>query len=380
MQNKSVGIFGIFPFPTGSAGSNRILKFAEGFIKNDYSCVIYPLELSEDSINIDQSIEVIPLNKKKINRNKVIYIFNFYLLSLKLLLILAFSKKHDIYLYYGRKLLFVLPAIIFLKLIRKKIVVDIVEDPFLLYKGWKRLSPLVIDDLLGFLYLPKLVTHAIVISMGLRKSLLKRNVNNITLIPSLGNFDASNKDISSYNNTLEGGIVVITFISSFNPKDNPQMLKQIIHKLNNNSRKWLLNIVGRFDETEVVKQFPFLNNDNIKIYTYTSEQELNIIRENSNVFLLLRRDGLAEEMSFPTRLVEFLSFKKCILAQDVGDISMYFDNYKNIIFIDPNDKWVDSIFNNKILQDITQSANSLGQKYFDSKTNIFKLIQNLQID
>jgi glycosyltransferase involved in cell wall biosynthesis len=57
----------------------------------------------------------------------------------------------------------------------------------------------------------------------------------------------------------------------------------------------------------------------------------------SDGLLLTRRDARAEELAFPTRLVEYLKHGRPVFVSDVGDVSRYLTHGRDAILLDARD-------------------------------------------
>ena len=99
---------------------------------------------------------------------------------------------------------------------------------------------------------------------------------------------------------------------------------------------------------------------------------------NATFFLLPRLDNVAERMAFPTRVLEFIKFKKVIILEKVGDLDTYFKHMENAFLFYKEEFNVEEfklLINSKSIQlQLIQNATNTGKQYFDRKSNIQKLI------
>lgn len=149
--------------------------------------------------------------------------------------------------------------------------------------------------------------------------------------------------------TLQGGTTLYqTNIVSAKPK---RVLKLLY---SGNSQPWqglkfleltLKQMVKKDFEFEVIlilsdhKRIPMWleNNPSVKIYRNLSEVEIQKVTSEANVLILPRELNPVTDISFPSKIYDYMAAGKAIIASDLGDVSTVLMHEKNALLYRPGD-------------------------------------------
>jgi glycosyltransferase involved in cell wall biosynthesis len=76
---------------------------------------------------------------------------------------------------------------------------------------------------------------------------------------------------------------------------------------------------------------------------YLEREEVIKYMTNAKILVMVRSNNLEAQASFPSKLPEYLACAKPVIAVNVGEISHYVSNGKNIFLVEPNN--VDALAN-----------------------------------
>ena len=273
--------------------------------------------------------------------------------------------------------------ILYAKLIKYKIIFDIVEDHrhthyfFGLAGKIKNKSSL---------YLLKLVPlfgdGLIVISNHLEKwcnSMFsnKIKVHNIPITINIKEIDKKKNEVSEIIDE-----VIIFYGGSFAPKDGLEYLLQAFKHLCNKYNNIRLVLTGEGQGIYMEKMIELIKaNPKIDYRGFISTPEYYAVLQSSDICCMTRTNSLFANTGFPFKLGEFLAAGKAIIATNVGDVPLYLENGINALVISPES--VDtieealSIFienKNEIRETLGIAAKKTAKQYFDDSILSEKLL------
>jgi glycosyltransferase involved in cell wall biosynthesis len=134
----------------------------------------------------------------------------------------------------------------------------------------------------------------------------------------------------------------LTSVGSLLPRDAPELLVEAMGLLAHRGADVTLDLVGHYDATaggrrirERCADDPALGRV-VRFVGALSDQALEDHLAGSDGLVLTRRPARTEEMSFPTRLVEYLRFGRPVFVSEVGDIPRYLKEGE-VVLLDPAD-------------------------------------------
>lgn len=231
---------------------------------------------------------------------------------------------------------FVFPLIVFGKLFGLKLFrinTELYPADTYAYNWWRK--PLILFNNIQIQYFDKLLNGIVVLSHFLQN--LERTygvpAQNILLIPHFINVDANEKDLESFKDldtkrigycgypSIQNGI--IDLIDAF----------EILQKKGHESIE--LVIIG--DLPAVVEQEIVHRSLKNVVYTgkLTAEE---VLKELRKCFILVnpRRLGVSADSGFPTKIGEYFASNRTVVSTKVGDLSLYFKDKEELIFVEAN--------------------------------------------
>jgi glycosyltransferase involved in cell wall biosynthesis len=146
-----------------------------------------------------------------------------------------------------------------------------------------------------------------------------------------------------------------------------------------------LDLIGHYDATAGGRHLRALCAEDpalgraIRFLGSLSDRALEDHLAGSDGLVLTRRKARTEELSFPTRLVEYLRFGRPVFVSQVGDISHYLTEGE-VVFLDPTDprRMADAIAAVASRPDrgaaIGCRGREAGARVFDRKTHAARLL------
>jgi glycosyltransferase involved in cell wall biosynthesis len=213
-------------------------------------------------------------------------------------------------------------------------VLDVVETTEQLGRG-RRIDYW--DIAYGMRKMPALFDGLTVITSGLEAFYRERGCANTLVLPSIESWPAAPPLAPTGNGTFR-----LTYVGAFLPRDAPEVLVEAMRLLAHRGVDVTLDLVGGYDQTAqgrrirelyagdpaLVRAVRFLGT----LGHVTLEDHL----AGSDGLILTRRQARTEEMSFPTRLVEYLRFGRPVFVSEVGDIPRYLREGE-VVFLEPGD-------------------------------------------
>jgi glycosyltransferase involved in cell wall biosynthesis len=174
-----------------------------------------------------------------------------------------------------------------------------------------------------------------VITTGLEAFYRERGCLKTLVLPSIESWPAAPPPEPTANRSFR-----LTSVGSLLPRDAPELLLEAMRILAQRGVDVTLDLVGHYEATaggrrlrELCAQDPALGR---VVLGALSDAALQAQLLGSDGLVLTRRQARTEELSFPTRLVEYLRFGRPVFVSAVGDISRYLKEGE-AVFLDPGD-------------------------------------------
>ena len=274
---------------------------------------------------------------------------------------LAASGECDLLIIYGRSAWRLMPLVWSAHGVGTPILLDVVEGPSNFSGFLGIMNPIYWDWRAGLHWLPRSVDGAMSISHALADRLRKQGVLHEMIVPSIEDFS----DLPSAPKGPGFGEFKLLYVGSLIARDNPQMLLGIMRNLLDAGAAVKLQIVGKYEHVPEGRQIihqvrdDAILRDHIEFLGPLSDQRLAEVRCGADGLVLLRRNSIAEQESFPTRLVEYLKVGRPVCISDVGDVSHYLKNWEHAVLLDPDDQVKASSTIAKLIQS-SDRGHSLG--------------------
>jgi glycosyltransferase involved in cell wall biosynthesis len=214
-------------------------------------------------------------------------------------------------------------------------VLDVVEVSEQV-KG-KPMNVLYWDFTAGMRKAPRLFDGITVITAGLEAFYREQGFSNTLVVPSIEEWPPAPVPEPTGNPGFR-----LTYVGTFLPRDAPDLLMETMRLLAHRGLDVTLDLVGYYEGTErgarirgLCAKDPALARA-VRFIGPLSDAALAEQLAGSDGLVLTRRKARTEEMSFPTRLVEYLRVGRPVFVSNVGDISHHLRDGE-VVFLDPVD-------------------------------------------
>lgn len=215
------------------------------------------------------------------------------------------------------------------------VVLDVVEASEHLRQH--RASPVYWDFVAGARATPRLFDGVSAITTGLEASYRARGCAQTLVVPAVERWDALPADPP-----VGAGRFRLTCVSALHERDAPETLFSLMKALHRRSAPVDLELVGHYDGTArgaVARARCAADRElgGVRLLGSLGEVALESQLRGSDGLLLTRRAARAEELAFPTRLVEYLRQGRPVFVSDVGDVSLYLADGRDAVLLDARD-------------------------------------------
>jgi len=240
----------------------------------------------------------------------------------------------DLVLAYDRSALRMTPLARLCRSRKVTSVLDVVEGSEQLRKH----HPAYWDAVAGTRSTPRLFDGLSLITAGLESMYRAQGCARTLVIPSIEDWPATAPPQPTGNPAFR-----LTYVGRLLPRDAPELLFESVRLLARRRVSFVLDVVGLYEGTEPGRRFRGLCAEDpdlaavVRFPGALSDAALARHLAGSDGLLLTRRAARTEELSFPTRLVEYLRFGRPVFVSDVGDVSLYLQDGRDAVLLDPQD-------------------------------------------
>jgi glycosyltransferase involved in cell wall biosynthesis len=135
----------------------------------------------------------------------------------------------------------------------------------------------------------------------------------------------------------------LTYVGALQSRDAPELLFDAMRLLARRKLPIVLDVVGHYEGTPRGAHFkalcaadPALGSV-VRFLGTMSDAGLADQLRASDGLVLTRRSAPTEELSFPTRLVEYLRYGRPVFVSDVGDVSRYLRDLREVVLLHTGD-------------------------------------------
>jgi glycosyltransferase involved in cell wall biosynthesis len=215
------------------------------------------------------------------------------------------------------------------------VVLDVVEASEHLRR--RRASPIYWDFVAGARATPRLFDGVSAITTGLEALYRSRGCAHTLVVPSIERW------ISQAAAPAAGeGPFRLTYVGALQERDAPDLLLDAMKALHRRGAGVSLDLVGHYDGTARgaaararCAADPDLSA--VRFLGSLGEAALPAQLAASDGLVLTRRASRAEELAFPTRLVEYLRHGRPVFVSDVGDVARYLVDGRDAVLLDARD-------------------------------------------
>lgn len=370
----------------GMAGSRRIQNIIDSLI-NSGNCTIHNLIIGnpndKNKIEIKGTKNSVSYRKIYFHKTNPFSILRHFFLGFRFILNAKSKSKKNILYCYGSPTIINLPFLLYSKLIKIKVLVDIVEDNSLidkeslnLFKKIKICFDQIIEN-----YIHLYCDAVLVISSSLMtkiKPTLGKELPIVYLPISV------NLRYFNLNNEYKiNDKIRIFYGGSFGEKDGLLYLLKAFEVISESYKNTELILTGKADKRGMNYVDDYVNSSKAKsrmhYLGYLDSKDFYKWMQNCDIFCMTRINSRYANAGFPFKLGEMLATGKPVLATRVGDIEYYLENAKNAIIVEPNS--VEAIVNGliylienpEIAKEIGKNGRKTAIKYFDSEKIICSL-------
>lgn len=215
------------------------------------------------------------------------------------------------------------------------VVLDVVEASE--HLRHRRASPVYWDFVAGARATPRLFDAVSAITTGLEALYRAQGCAETLVVPAIERWDAPLVEPPAAEGRFR-----LTCVSALQERDAPEMLFALAKALHRRGAPVGLDVAGHYDGTargsaarSRCAADPELAG--VRFLGSLGEGALESQLRGSDGLLLTRRAARAEELAFPTRLVEYLRHGRPVFVSDVGDVSRYLVDGRDAVLLDPRD-------------------------------------------
>lgn len=326
----------------GMAGSKRIQNIINSLLKLD-SITIHNLIIGnpneKDKLEQIGTINSVSYHKIFYNIANPFSLIRHYIKGFKFISKAKNKGAKNIVYCYDSPTILKLPFLLYARLRKMKVVVDVVEDYSLVetinFRGKQKIKLYFYELLERNMHL--YCNGILSISNALKKKNKKITKGKIPLmyLPITVNFDFFKEDMNQRNEVIK-----IFYGGSFGEKDGLIYLLKAFEIIEQYYSNIELILTGKPDKQGMDSILDFINTTKIKSKIhYLGYLEDNLYYktlQNCDIFCMTRINSKYANAGFPFKLGEMLATGKPVLATKVGDICFFLENGTNAILVEPN--------------------------------------------
>ncbi len=242
----------------------------------------------------------------------------------------------DLVIVYDRSLLRIAPLARLCRSRGVTVLLDVVEASEQMRR--RRLNLLYWDFVAGARATPRLFDGITVISEALQTLYRSLGCAHTLVVPSIEAWPEPPPVAVTGNPEFR-----LAYVGALHERDAPRVLLDAMRVLARQRAPVVLDVIGHYDGTAQGRRFraecdadPTLA-AHVRFRGSLSDEALQGTLASSDGLLLTRRDARTEELSFPTRLVEYLRHGRPVFVSDVGDVGRYLRHGRDAVLLHPRD-------------------------------------------
>jgi glycosyltransferase involved in cell wall biosynthesis len=382
----SIVIFGdLFTFPEGNAATNRVYTYAKGFIENGIN--VYIICFTNDYFdkkegNINGINYFHPFEPKKRSRyfivrrwQKLLKYRNTYSLIKrinkgdKITAINCWSNLMDTHLF----------AKFLSRLCIAKLIVECNEHPLRYYKNSAVRK---VKGKIKFFIESRIADGVLCISHYLINFYKSRGISErkLLLVPSTVDPHRFSQPLSKpVQYPYIGYFGGLTFY-----RDNVDLLIKAFDQFSkpNSNAHLILGGIGTDEERKQIEDLIRELNlqSKVQLLDYLSREDILHYIVNANILVMVRKNNFYTEVSYPSKLTEFLASSKPVISVNVGEIPLYLKDSSDVFLVEPENiealaQKLDFVWNNYDLAiEVGRKGKQLTETIFNYKYQAERII------
>lgn len=358
-------------YPVSTAGTKRVQHLLEELPIEEVSIKVLSLRSQqkiENEVGIYNGIDYIRIGSG-IKIYQILQIIKYYAYSVYLIYNFRKPKsKNIIYCYEGLDIENLL-LILLSKLLRYKIIFDIVEDYDSFTANLKLISRFKFWTVRKLDRLNSILSDSIVvISTYLQRKYELIHAKRITLIPITAKLIYNNKLKTSFNQPF-----LIIYAGSFGDKDGVDIIIEGFIEFNKVVSDSKLYLIGSGEQQKRYAE-KYKNTTNIVFTGFIPDKEYYLWLQRADVLCMCRTGSVFANAGFPFKLGEYLATGNPIITTKVSDVELYLTD-QDAYLITPDDKqqFVNQLLlirsNSEIAFKVGLNGIAICEKYFSPKIN-----------
>lgn len=351
---RHVVIAGNFDFPAGSAAAARVRNLALGLQAHGAQVEVWPLapqpratRRNAGSLPLTTAYHA-PLalpaarpGRAAATGRRLIWIASFYGALLPAYRALSRRVQRgqcDLFIGYGRSAAQLWPLARLCRHRGVTTILDVVESLAQFHGLGGPLNPVYWDTALGVRQLPLHFDGLSVIARPLAHYYRRLGHPHILVLPGLECWPSTPPEPAPCQAPFR-----LIYMGALLERDDPAFLLELMRQLRWRGAPVTLDIIGKYGSTAAGRAFvtqiqrDLMLGQAVRLVGYVSDEELRRRMTAADGFILTRRQAQAERFSFPTRLVEMLTFGRTLFVSDVGDIGDYLRDGLDAVLLPTSD-------------------------------------------
>jgi glycosyltransferase involved in cell wall biosynthesis len=245
-----------------------------------------------------------------------------------------------------------------------------------------RTSAIYWDFVVGTRMTPRLFDGLSVITTGLERLYRARGCTRTLIVPSIEEWRAWPEPEPTGRTLFH-----LSYVGALRSRDAPEVLLDAIGILAGKGVPVRLDVIGQYEGTAEGRSFtercgrdPVLARA-VRFLGTLSDEGLSAHLSGSDGLVLTRRQARTEELSFPTRLVEYLRYGRPVFVSAVGDVARYLRDGLEAVLLDPADPQQVAAAIAAVVgrpdrgAEIGRRGRDAGARSFDRKTHAARLLE-----
>ncbi len=245
-------------------------------------------------------------------------------------------RQCDLVLAYDRSALRMTPVALLCRAHGIPSVLDVVEVSE--HLTGSRFSAVYWDSVAGTRSTPRLFDGLTVITAGLEARYRAAGCVRTLIVPAIEDWPPAPPPPAATRPVFR-----LTYVGALQARDAPELLLGALRILAQQRQAVALDVVGHYEGTRraalltrLCSEDPMLRSV-VRFLGSLSDRALAEHLASSDGLVLIRRDAPTEELSFPTRLVEYLRCGRPVFVSDVGDVARYLRDGRDAVLLHPRD-------------------------------------------
>lgn len=190
------------------------------------------------------------------------------------------------------------------------------------------------DSRLGTRTTPRLYDGVTVITSGLERLFRAQGCERTLILPAMEAWPPSKPPGPTGNDAFH-----LAYVGALQDRDAPELLLEAVWRVARGGLPVTLDVMGHYEGTERGERLraqcvaDATLGRVVRFVGSVSDREMKARLAAADALVLPRRNSRPEQLSFPTRLVEYLRYGRPVLVSDVGDVSLYLEDGTDAVLL-----------------------------------------------